>query len=262
MTGLVRREGALVRRGPRDVEDRRGLSASTEHVAFDGVRVVWADLPARTRRAASRPAPLVYEDVERHGSVLDAGRPYELATGWRVYEDAVVLAAVRRPLRPGPPGYPAIAAGPWEPGNVRVGAFSGGLRRRRGVVPVAAELGDERGMGPASAAKAADSSADHAWRYLPTPVRVAAERLVPEPEHWFGQILQSTSTSGFPVAQTVGVLRMSATRVVLVVAERSLRAPVVGDVELHRSRMAQVPWLVDQVGAELGAPLRSLGTPA
>lgn len=258
MKDLVRREGRLVKRGPSDVEDLRGLAASTEHVAFGAEHVVWADLPARTRKAASRPAPLVYEDVELRGSVLDAGRPYELAVGWRVYEDAVVLAAVRRPLRPGPPGYPAIAAGPWEPGSVRVGTFAGGLRRRRGVVPVAAELGDVPGAGPAAQGPAEHGPAAHAWRYLPTSVRVAAERLVPEPEQWLGQIVQSTSNTGFPVAQTVGVLRMSATRAVLVMAERSLRAPVEGDLELHRTRMAQTPWLVDQVGADLGAPLRRL----
>ena len=107
------------------------------------------------------------------------------------------------------------------------------------------------------AAARADVNADQraaaeAWSYLPQVVRSAAERLVPVPLVWLGELVQARTRDGFPATQDVRVLRMSADRAVVVLASRTL-SPIPGaGVELHVAQMSRVPWIVEQVGLDLG----------
>ncbi len=257
MSELVRKVGTLVRRPPRDLQPSLHQAATTERVAFVGRHLTWADLPAQTRRAARRPSVLVTEDVQRDPRVwMDGGRAYELASGWRVYEDAVLIALVRRPLLPAVAGFHR-PAGPWTHLQVQTEELRGPLRRRRGLVAVADEL-TEQPPALLGAVRDEDSSAAEAWTYLPSTVRDDAERLVPEPEIWFGQIVQGSTAQGLPLSQSVQILRMSATRAVVVMADRALPPRVAGDVDRRRSQLARTPWLVEQVGSDLGTPAARL----
>lgn len=122
------------------------------------------------------------------------------------------------------------------------------------MVDVADELGARgRGAGDLLGIVAAGhGDAAHAWSYLPQPVRTAAEGLVPQPTVWLGELVQVSSEDRFPIKQEVRSLRMSADRAVVIVATRSL-TPIRGaGVEYHVEQMARVPWLVEQVGLELG----------
>lgn len=261
MSELIRKAGVLTRRSRDDIARYSAPAASTERVSFDGEAVTWADFPARTRRAARRPSPLLAEEAERDVRVqLLEGRRYELATGWRVFEDAVVLANVRRPLRPASGGA-LRAAGPWEHRGVRFSTFAGPLRRRSGFVTVAEEL--QKGPGGVGHTSHAPDHANaaEAWTYLPRVVREAAERLVPEPDVWLGEIMQRAPEGG-PWNQTVRVLRMSAERAVVVLADRSLPAGTEVDPVARRAQLARTPWLVEQVGADLGAAPRRIGAEA
>lgn len=213
--------------------------------------VTWADLPGRTRRAATRPSPLVSEAVQLTGIEDADGRSYQLATGWRVYDDAVVLAGVRRPL---PPTWrAALGPGRWEHERVRSAPFVGPVRRRRGVVPVdggATEPTESPETTPAT--NPAHAQAADAWRHLPAPVRAAAERLVPEPVVWLGAVTQVwVGRNPLPVSESVRVLRVSATRALLVVAERSLSVRAGREVDARLAQLARTPWVVDQVGGDL-----------
>lgn len=257
MSGLVRRAGALVRRAGSDVAVPVRTAASTERVAFVGELITWADLPAETRRGAQRRAVMLAESVEPDPRVWqDASHPFQLATGWRFHEDAVVVAQVRRPLEPRA-GGDYRPTGPWQHMGVRSRTFAGPLRRRRGLVQVANELTDKPPE-HVPVGSATHASAAEAWTFLPAAVREAVERLVPEPDVWLGQITQR-SIAEVPFAQSIQVLRMSDTRAVLIAADRSLPTKVVGSPDERRAQLSRSPWVVDQAGGELDETVTRLG---
>jgi hypothetical protein len=229
-------------------------ASSTERIAFAGELITWDKLPAASRRAARRGSPLVAEAVQLDPREwTEDGRAFEMATGWRVYEDAVIVVGVVRAVAPAPAGG-TRPIGPWEHRGVWVSEASGPARRWRGVVDVAGELRGARGQGGAAVVPSEHHAAAEAWTYLPQVVRAAAERLVPEPVIWLGQIVQEHSADRFPTRQDVRVLRMSKDRAVVVLAGRTL-VPIPGaGLDLHVSQMAKVPWLVEQVGLDLVAP--------
>lgn len=244
---LVPGRGALV--PGRGVVAVRGTgpAASTAPVSFGRTAIVWPDLPARSRRAGRRDSVLVAEAVSLDEVVrLETGHVVEHATAWRVYEDAVVLVEVIRSVAPAGAGKRAV--GPWQHRRAVTRLAVAAPRRRRGVVPVADDL-SPRGYG--GGVPTPDADAPSAWPYLPAVVRTNAERLVPEPTLWLGELAQR-SEQGRPRAQELTVLRMSAERALVVVATRELVPMPEADVEAHVAAMARLPWLVEQVGLDLG----------
>jgi hypothetical protein len=232
----------------------KGLAAqSTERISFSGQIVTWDQLPASVRRAARRPSPVVAEAVQRQaGEWTEGGRAVEGALGWRVHEDGVVVADVVRPVAPAMGGE-WRPVGPWEDRGVRIWEASAPARHRRGVVDVAGEL-DAGGPSAAVVAAVDHRPAAEAWTYLPQTVRAAAERMVPEPVVWLGQIVQVRTADGFPTSQDVASLRMSDDRAVVLLARRTL-LPIPGaSREYHVAQMARVPWVVEQVSLDLGSP--------
>lgn len=245
---LVPGRGALVPgTGTLALRSEGGPTASTAPVSFGGAAILWTDLPARSQRAGRRSSVLVAESVSLDDALrLETGHVVQHATAWRVYEDAVVLVEVIRSVAPESGGKRAV--GPWKHHAAATRRAVSAPRRRRGVVPVADDLsrGPRRG-GPG----AGDAAAPLAWGYLPAVVRTNAERLVPEPTVWLGELTQR-SEGGCPQSQALAALRMSAERAVVVLATREL-APIPGaGVEAHVAAMARMPWLVEQVGLDLG----------
>ncbi len=230
-----------------------GTAQSTARVAFSGEVITWRELSRATRRAVRRRSPVVAEAVQSDARVRPQdGRVLDSATAWRVYEDAVVLAEVARPMAPAPDGC-LRPDGPWEHCNARVRLAAGPPRRRRGVIDVADELtASERGAtGLVGLVATGHGVAAEAWSHLPQAVRTAAERLVPQPVVWLGELIQHSGPDRFPLSQDVRCLRMSDDRVVVVVATRSL-SPIRGaDLAYHNAQMARVPWIVEQVGFDL-----------
>lgn len=245
---VVRRGGAVTRKIGTDLAFG-GTAQSTARIAFDGEVITWRQLSGATRRAVRRRSPVVAEAVQRdHRRTNEGGRAFEHATAWRVHEDAVVLAAVARPVAP-------ASKGPWEHRTARVRLAAGPPRRRRGVVDVADELtASERGsLGLLGMVATGHGPAAEAWSHLPQAVRTAAERLVPNPVVWLGELVQHSTPDRFPLSQDVRCLRMSDDRVVVVVATRSL-SPIRGaDLAYHDAQMARVPWVVEQVGLDLAS---------
>lgn len=245
---LVPGRGALVPgRGTLTRHAQGGPAASTAPVSFDGTAVVWADLPERSRRAGHRSGPLVAESVTLDGALrMETGHVIEHATAWRAYEDAVVLVEVIRSVAPESGGRRAV--GRWKHRGAVTRLAVSAPRRRRGVVPVADDL--TRGPIPGGQG-AADLDPPLAWAYLPAVVRSHAERLVPEPTVWLGELTQR-SDEVRPRGQALTAIRMSTERALVVVATREL-APIPGaSVEAHVAQMARRPWLVEQVGLDLG----------
>jgi hypothetical protein len=220
-------------------------------MSFGGEVLTWEQLPAQTRRLARRRAALVAEAVQQDGGEWTPdGRAVESATGWRVHEDSVVIATVVRPVAPAPAGG-MRPVGPWEHRSVRVLEASGPARRRRGVVDVASEIEASGSTAPAVAPSRHRQAAE-AWSCLPQVVRAAAERLVPEPLVWLGNVVQRQTPDGFPESQDVRSLRLSGDRAVVVLASRALTLiPGVG-MDVHVAQMARAPWVVEQVGLDLG----------
>lgn len=244
---LVPGRGDVARGGVRDLITTGGAAASTAPVSFGGTSIMWTDLPGRSQRAGTRHSVLVAEAVQRDGRHrTDGGRAVEHATGWRVFEDAVVLVDVARPVAPAPAGG-FRAAGSWEHRGAVTRLASGPPRRRRGVVPVA----DDLAPGGTPGGAVADAGAPEAWAFLPAAVRTDAERLVPTPTTWLGELTQEMP-HGFPLGQSIRTLRMSPERAVVVLATRAL-TPIPGaGIEAHVVQMARVPWVVEQVGLDLG----------
>jgi len=249
---LVARPGALVRGGENALVVV-GTARSTATVSFGGAVVLWEHLPSRTRREARRQSTVVAEAVEVDPAVrLESGRVVEHATAWRFHTDAVVLADVARRLVPAPSGgtRPAEA---WEHRSVRLLLAATPPRRRQGVVEVAHELAAP-GASLLEPTLPGQPAAATAWEYLPQMVRRDAERLVPSPTTWLGQLVQERSPDGFPTKQDVRALRMSPERAVVILATRSL-APIAGaGVSHHTAQMALTPWVVEQVGFDLLGP--------
>lgn len=222
-----------------------GPTASTAPVSFDGTTIAWTDLPSSSQRAGRRSSVLVAEAVGLDEALrLETGHVVERATAWRVYEDGVVLVEVIRSVAPESGGRRRV--GPWKHRGAVTRQAVGAPRRRRGVVAVADDLTPGAVRGAATAA-----DAPLAWAYLPSVVRANAERLVPEPSVWQGELTQH-SYEGCPRDQAITALRMSAERALVVLATRSL-APIPGaPAEAHVAQMARMPWLVEQVGLDLG----------
>lgn len=239
---LVRRGGVLT------VRAEGGPTASTAPVSFGATVVTWDDLPRESQRVGHLRSPLVAESVSVDGTLLlDGGRQVEHATGWRFYEDGVVLVEVVRPVLPTPAG--GRKTGSWKHRRAVTRRAASTPRRRRGVVPVADDLVPRGGGGGSAGAVAPD--APLAWAYLPAIVRTQAERLVPDATLWLGELTQQ-GVEGFPRSQSISAVRLSADRAVAVVATRTL-APIPGaGVEVHVAEMARIPWLVEQVGLDLG----------
>lgn len=252
MGELIRRAGALVRLTARDVAVRSTPAASTEQIAFSGTLLTWADLPRATHQAARRHGPVVAEAVQtdnRHRA--EAGHAVEVAIGWRLHEDGVVLVEVSRPVRPAAGGG-VVPSGPWRHRWARHTDATGPVHRRRGVVTVADEL-DLPGRRPTRPGPATHADAAEAWRYLPSEVRSAAETLVPEPVVWLGSLEQRSTRDGRPTSQAVRCLLMSQARALTVVATRALPTTAGGSLDHLRGEMARAPWVVEQVGFDLAS---------
>lgn len=244
---LVPGRGAVVRSGGAlAVRAEGGPTASTAPVSFDGAAIAWTDLPSSSQRAGHRSAVLVAEAVALDEALrLETGHVIERATAWRVFEDAVVLVEVIRSVAPESGGRRQV--GPWKHHSVATRQAVSAPRRRRGVVPVA----DDLTSGAVRGAATGDADAPLAWAYLPSVVRTHAERLVVEPSIWLAELTQQ-SDQGCPRSQAITGLRMSAERALVVLATRNL-APIPGaPVETHVAQMARMPWLVEQVGLDLG----------
>lgn len=252
---LVPGRGGLVPgRGTVAVLGEGGPTSSTAPVSFGGTTIAWTDLPRRSQREGRRSSVFVAEAVAPGRALrMETGHLIEQATAWRAYEDAVVLVEVFRSVAPESRGRRRV--GPWKHRRAVTRLATSPPRRRRGVVQVADDLrvGGVRGTGGT-----ADREAPLAWSYLPAVVRTHAERLVPDPTVWLGELTQQ-AVGGFPRSQGIHALRLSADRAVVVTATREL-APIPGaGVEAHVAQMARMPWLVEQVGLDLGDVTERVG---
>ncbi|MEN1975986.1 hypothetical protein [Cellulomonas olei] len=253
---LVRRDHALVRAG--------GVARSTATVAFDGRSLRWGDLPAATRRAARHSSPVVAD-----GAVADAGlyrkadgSLAQVIRGWRAHRDRLYVAVAIRPVRVD--GHQVRETGPWEPAGLRRWDAAGPPRRRVGAVPASAVPPATRAGGPHAPGNTAGpvpstapwhSAAAHAWGYLPPAVRSGAERAVPVPEDWLGELVQQ-SVGRKPFAQTLTVLRRDDEHAVVIRAERELPALARGTAEERTVRLAATDWQVEQVVLATTQPQR------
>lgn len=246
-TDLVRRPHALA--------TRPGTSGDTSTLVFDARPLVWGDVPAALRRAARHDAPVVadravadpvvYRDDE-HGLV-------EVMRAWRAHRDRLYVALALRPVRS--EGEQVRPTGPWQPVGLRRYDAAGEVRRRVGQVPAGLPPAAPRGAAgvPAGAARPVRPSVDpehasaaDAWTYLPQPVRTSAERAVPVPDDWIGD-LQQRQVRGLPRSQEVVVLRRDGDRALVVRASREV-VPARGVTEEEQSAaLARADWTVEQV---------------
>lgn len=244
-SALTRRHDDLVRRGDG--------AASTAPLAFEAEAFDWANLPAATRRLARRDGPVLAERVVADPCLYETeSGVIQLHWAWRAYPGAVVVAVVLRPVRVD--GDVLRAAGPWTHASLRSYDALAAPRRRAGVV--ASSVVVQHRTGPSS-----DPSAPHhaaardAWAYLPAAVRQSAEKAVPVPEDWMGDLRQITD-AGQPASQEIVVLRRSASVAVVVVARRSAPRLVGATPDEVAQRLAREPWSVDQLTYDLREPAR------
>jgi hypothetical protein len=141
---------------------------------------------------------------------------------------------------------------------------SGEPRRRIGWVPVGTPAGSGAGAvdgpggaGPQPVAHAPEhAGAAHAWPYLPEPVRVGAQRAVPLPEDWIGDLLQTWGRQRTARSQEVTVLRRDQDRAVVIRATRELDPAPGASAAEHAAALAAADWLVEQVVLPIARPQR------
>lgn len=246
--------GALVRHPSTLDRTHRSGAVSTANVAFDGDVLTWDDLPARTRADAAHSTALVAEcAVCDPGPLVEDGRTLQVLRGWRAHRDLVLVAVAVRPLVPAP-GFGMRAVGPWEHRSLTTHAVRGVPERRTGTVPadVAPAAGGDAPGPSVTRPPGHHSAAAATWPYLPGAVRAGAEAVVPVPDVWLGDLVQQRSPDGFPVAQDVTVLRLSATRAVVVRATRAVAEVPGATVREQTTRIAATAWLIEQVSFVLG----------
>lgn len=255
-TDLVRRAHELTVSG--------GAARSTAEVAFEGVPLMWADLPAETRRAARHRTPVVAERAVADDTFYRSGTGgvVEVLRAWRAHRDRLYVAVASRPVDVAAGHRPA---GPWEPVALRRYDVSGEPRRRIGWVPpglpaAASAAGRAAGPGAADPRPVAHApehaGAAHAWPYLPEPVRVGAQRAVPLPEDWIGDLLQTWGNRRMARSQEVTVLRRDQDRAVVIRATRELDPAPGTTAAEHDAALAAADWLVEQVVLPIARPQR------
>lgn len=241
---------ALVRRHA-DVERLGGAAASTAPLAFEGESFIWADLPAKTRRLARRDDAVLAERVVREDTLREsASGLVQVHRAWRAHPGAVIVTVVLRPVRVDGPVL--RTAGAWQ--HVSLHSFEAATTPRRRAGVVVPSVVADGGTAPRPAASGPDKAAAHnAWAYLPAVVRESAEKVVPVPEDWLGDLRQS-SDAGQPTSQDVVVLRRSATAAAVVVARRRAPAMVGATTAEVAERLAREPWSVEQLTYDLREP--------
>lgn len=245
---LVRREHALVRRD--------GVARSTAAVSFDSTPLSWGDLPSETRRAARHDTPVVADTAVADGSLYlePDGSVVQVMRGWRAHRDRLYVAVARRPVRTD--GAVLRATGDWEPVVLRRWDAHGVPRRRVGVVPagsVPAAPGASASPStsgdsdtPAPVAAPEHAAASGSWPYLPPAVRASAERTVPLPQDWLGELVQQ-AVRGKPTGQTITVLRRDDEHAVVLRATRELPASAGRTAKERATLLASTDWQVEQV---------------
>jgi hypothetical protein len=257
-TALVLRSGRLVR--------SEGRARSTTEVTFDTPPLRWADLPADTRAAARHRSSPVVADQAVADDVLyqrEDGALLQVMRAWRAHRDRLYLAVARRTvtidegrLQP---------TGDWERLALHRWDVEGEARRRVGTVPpgapptTAATTGGSPlpgADGPGRAAPRPEhASAARAWPYLPAAVRTRAERTVPIPQDWLGDLLQE-SVHRVPRAQTLTVLRRDEEKALVLRAHRALPTGAGRTAAAQAEALAACDWEVEQVVLPLARPLR------
>lgn len=238
--------------GRHDAVDRiRDAAASTAPLAFEGEVFGWADLPAATRRLARRDDHVLAERVVADDRLYDSpSGVVQVLRGWRAHPGAVVVAVVQRRVRAD--AFPLRPAGPWA--HVSLHSFEAAAtpRRRAGTV-TSTLVTDHRGTQAGVASDPRHAAAQEAWAFLPAQVRASAERVVPVPDDWLGDLRQR-SDAGQPASQDVVVLRRSASAAAVVVARRSAPELVGATVAELAQRLAREPWSVEQLSYDLRRP--------
>jgi hypothetical protein len=229
-------------------------ASSTARVTFEGDVFAWADMPPKTQRLAQRHdavlAELAVVDGALYGDPSDATR---VLRAWRAHPGAVLIAVATQKVVID--GDRIRARGSFEHVSLRRYDAIVTPRRRAGSVPAHVDdAGAHAVPGPIDHESVTSAAARDAWRYLPSPVRHGAEKVVAHPEDWLGELRQRRDAGGQPQSQEVLVLRRSTTAAVVVVARRSApaRAGLTSEEVAHA--LAHTPWAVEQLTYDLREP--------
>lgn len=242
-SALVRRHGEVERLG--------GSAASTARLSFDGESFGWKDLPAKTRRLALRDDPVLAERVVPEDLLRESTSGLvQVHRAWRAHPGALVVAVVLRPVRADGPVLRTCGA--WR--HVSLHSYEALTTPRRRVGLVVPSVVADGGTGPRPGPPVPERGAAHrAWPYLPAVVRESAEKAVPVPDDWLGDLRQGAD-GGHPTSQDVAVLRRSATAAAVVVARRRPPEMVGASTAEVAQRLAREPWTVEQLTYELRGP--------
>jgi hypothetical protein len=251
-TSLTLRPGHLAR--------AEGETRSTSEIAFDAPALRWGDLPAETRRAARHSAPVVADLAVTDDSLYDdAGALVQVMRAWRAHRDRLYLAVASRPVELG--ARSVRPAGPWQTQALHRWDVSGAPRRRVGSVAPGADPREAAGPAGAGGSPAPrphrpeHGAAARTWPYLPAAVRASAERAVPLPQDWLGDLLQR-SLGRVPYSQTLTVLRRDDERALVVRAHRALAGSQGRTAEAQSEVLAAQDWQVEQVVLPIARPLQ------
>jgi hypothetical protein len=254
----------LVRRAARALAAPAGAARRTSEITFESTPLTWEDVPATLRSAAEHPSPVVADGAAADGALYDEpGGIVQVMRAWRAHRDRVYVAVAARAVHVIGGELRPITS--WEPVGLRRHDAAGEPRRRIGWVPVGGPVqaegpsGSPHGSGGPSAPPErrapGHAGAAEAWPYLPQPVRAGAERAVPVPDDWIGDLVQrSVPATGMPLSQEVTVMRRDSGTAVVIRATREVTpAGGVSPTE-QAAALAAADWLVEQVVLAITSP--------
>jgi len=250
--------GSLVRRPTRlPVRSTEQDAVSTRTVSFSGQVHTWDEMPDESIRVAWSDAPLVAEGVQRDSdtAVRVDGVLHQRMEGWRAYEDRVVVARALRALAARSDGR-LEPAGDWFHHSDRLLVPSVAPERRDGTVPAGVDDEPEAAAGAGRrrpvvrVRRREHEKAATTFIHLPAAVRQGVEDAVPDPELWFGEIIQHRRGDQ-PVSQTVSMLRADGDRAVALRAWRRVPRGSWVTGRPASDALARTDWTVCQLTYEL-----------
>lgn len=196
-----------------------GDSRTTAGLAWTGAVLDWADLPPAVQDANAGGTVVAEGVTAVPGARRIDGVAHQVRLAWRAWNDLVVVVTVTRPLYRRDDGKLA-PDGPWAGRRTDEYPATTAARHTRSTIApgVPALPGDPRGAGVCPRDQ---EGAAEAFPYLPSPVRGALVKAVPNPTVWAGELTRHTLDGRVTVEERLVMCRLDDTGAVVLTATRS-----------------------------------------
>lgn len=256
MAGLTRYVPRPTSLGTPTARPTRGPAGaqSTEGTAFTHLVEHWADLPAAVQRLDPHSDGLFAEfvTVPHNFPVNVDGAPHQERVAVRAHHHRLVVAMLVRPLGKRPDGrLTPLSTARWAVRDSQVHTPAATPRLvRPTTIPADPPLPHAaHGAGAGGLSRRLQVGAELSM-YLPAVVRDDMVAATPDPTVWAGSIVQTWAVDKTAGAQNLVVVRVGASRAVVVQARRGHPAGPM-PTGYTAAVMSRLPWVISQITYDL-----------